>query len=320
MDLAEKEDVSRDDIDLAVARGEAREAFFALHRREDVPLALLLVLARAMAIDGGDGGGRALRGLLPDVHAAFLARPELDEGDASAFALLQLVADAAGRDCVDKVPEYGCAAVEIVSRAVSELCEEQADRLAGFTALKTMVAVYTEPIRHGLVEHILLRCPYPSLASLFVTEYQREVAAGGVVFSMPAHIKAVLDRALDLPSPRRVLETRDLVMAGLNFAYFCKLRGLSAHYSLDGVLASLARKLDVLARAVDRRCAVCDAPAPTSRCAACKFSRYCSRDCQSKHWKTGGHKDACRAMREMPEYASNEVAMLQIVLQDVQNP
>ena len=26
---------------------------------------------------------------------------------------------------------------------------------------------------------------------------------------------------------------------------------------------------------------------------ACKVVRYCSRECQLKHWKEGGHKKAC---------------------------
>ena len=41
-------------------------------------------------------------------------------------------------------------------------------------------------------------------------------------------------------------------------------------------------------------CAVCGAEAPgKSRCAGCRKVSYCSREHQSQHWKTGGHREAC---------------------------
>ncbi len=32
------------------------------------------------------------------------------------------------------------------------------------------------------------------------------------------------------------------------------------------------------------------------KCGACRVARYCSRECQEKHWKEGGHKRTCKAM------------------------
>lgn len=31
------------------------------------------------------------------------------------------------------------------------------------------------------------------------------------------------------------------------------------------------------------------------KCGACKMARYCSKDCQTRHWKEG-HKRTCKAM------------------------
>jgi hypothetical protein len=35
-----------------------------------------------------------------------------------------------------------------------------------------------------------------------------------------------------------------------------------------------------------------------NRCANCKRVRYCSRECQLKHWKHGGHKTQCKILKE----------------------
>jgi hypothetical protein len=32
------------------------------------------------------------------------------------------------------------------------------------------------------------------------------------------------------------------------------------------------------------------------KCGACRVAHYCSRECQEKHWKEGGHKRTCKAM------------------------
>ena len=45
------------------------------------------------------------------------------------------------------------------------------------------------------------------------------------------------------------------------------------------------------------RCAACTKPNATSRCGKCKVVKYCSRDCQAKHWKSG-HKKCCQKAAE----------------------
>lgn len=41
------------------------------------------------------------------------------------------------------------------------------------------------------------------------------------------------------------------------------------------------------------RCAACTKPNASSRCGKCKVVKYCNRDCQAKHWKSG-HKKFCQ--------------------------
>ena len=41
-------------------------------------------------------------------------------------------------------------------------------------------------------------------------------------------------------------------------------------------------------------CANCGAANPPKSCARCKQKKYCSPECQAKHWKRGGHKSLCR--------------------------
>ena len=58
-------------------------------------------------------------------------------------------------------------------------------------------------------------------------------------------------------------------------------------------------------------CANCFAPGDTLRCSRCKSAFYCSRECQSAHWK-GGHKAKCtqptaaKAGTEEAEHADQE--------------
>ncbi|KAG2434652.1 hypothetical protein HXX76_007546 [Chlamydomonas incerta] len=40
-----------------------------------------------------------------------------------------------------------------------------------------------------------------------------------------------------------------------------------------------------------------EADLPLSMCAGCRCVRYCSRSCQAAHWRGGGHKAACPALR-----------------------
>ena len=44
-------------------------------------------------------------------------------------------------------------------------------------------------------------------------------------------------------------------------------------------------------------CANCFAPGDTLRCSRCKSAFYCSRECQSAHWK-GGHKAKCNQQQK----------------------
>lgn len=50
------------------------------------------------------------------------------------------------------------------------------------------------------------------------------------------------------------------------------------------------------------RCATChksegDAGVTLLRCAGCRGPQYCCRECQKVHWKAGGHKAECKAIR-----------------------
>jgi len=50
------------------------------------------------------------------------------------------------------------------------------------------------------------------------------------------------------------------------------------------------------------RCSQCGsletADTPLLVCSRCRSAQYCSKDCQTKHWKEGGHKEACRIASE----------------------
>jgi hypothetical protein len=41
-------------------------------------------------------------------------------------------------------------------------------------------------------------------------------------------------------------------------------------------------------------CAACGKEKATNVCSRCKETRYCSRECQTAHWKDGGHKAVCK--------------------------
>jgi hypothetical protein len=50
---------------------------------------------------------------------------------------------------------------------------------------------------------------------------------------------------------------------------------------------------DKLDERQQKLCSQCGRPDAKKRCVTCKAARYCSRECQVKHWKSGGHKTRC---------------------------
>ena len=74
--------------------------------------------------------------------------------------------------------------------------------------------------------------------------------------------------------------------------------GLSAE---AGIISSRA--------ASGRVCSMCGGPPSASSggvpklkaCGRCMSARYCSQECQKKHWAEGGHKEACPQLREKRE-------------------
>ena len=61
--------------------------------------------------------------------------------------------------------------------------------------------------------------------------------------------------------------------------------------------------------ASERVCSMCGGPPSASSggvaklkaCGRCMSVRYCSQECQKKHWGEGGHKAACPQLREKRE-------------------
>ena len=75
--------------------------------------------------------------------------------------------------------------------------------------------------------------------------------------------------------------------------------GLSTEASSNGIRAASGRV-----------CSMCGGPPSASSgggaaklkaCGRCRSVRYCSQECQKKHWGEGGHKAACPQLREMRE-------------------
>lgn len=48
---------------------------------------------------------------------------------------------------------------------------------------------------------------------------------------------------------------------------------------------------------VKYECAACDALGATKVCGGCKVTRYCSKECCRRDWKTGGHKKECQEIQ-----------------------
>lgn len=46
-------------------------------------------------------------------------------------------------------------------------------------------------------------------------------------------------------------------------------------------------------------CAACDSVGLTKMCAGCRAVRYCSKECGTRHWKTGGHRAKCKEQQRV---------------------
>lgn len=47
------------------------------------------------------------------------------------------------------------------------------------------------------------------------------------------------------------------------------------------------------------RCVACEVVGATNVCYFCKVPRYCSKECQRRHWKVGGHKQECKEFQNL---------------------
>ncbi|GAQ81064.1 hypothetical protein KFL_000690420 [Klebsormidium nitens] len=65
------------------------------------------------------------------------------------------------------------------------------------------------------------------------------------------------------------------------------LQGFSNGPTLTETISTRADKKDL------SLCANCGKPDAQSRCGRCRVLRYCSKECQTLHWKEGRHKLAC---------------------------
>lgn len=54
------------------------------------------------------------------------------------------------------------------------------------------------------------------------------------------------------------------------------------------------------------KCAACEAVGATYVCSLCKVPRYCSAECQRRHWKTGGHKKVCKEFQRSAKEGAKE--------------
>ncbi|KAL7541934.1 hypothetical protein ACHAXR_011369 [Thalassiosira sp. AJA248-18] len=66
-------------------------------------------------------------------------------------------------------------------------------------------------------------------------------------------------------------------------------------------------------------CAACDtviSDAKPKSCARCKVTYYCNRECQVLHWKSGGHKEACR---KLPTQGGKETGSRKSIVFDIED-
>lgn len=76
--------------------------------------------------------------------------------------------------------------------------------------------------------------------------------------------------------------------------------------TLEQIFPHLSRQADTISK---YECARCDTVSAMKVCAGCKQYRYCSKECQTTHWISGGHKSECkmmqrRALTKVPTSAS----------------
>ena len=93
------------------------------------------------------------------------------------------------------------------------------------------------------------------------------------------------------------------------------MKGRAAYPAMSLLLRTAAEKgyagarqtLPQLEEAIRQQCGQCGkdlrgATPPPSVCGGCGGVAYCSRACAKKHWKKGGHKQACKAAKQyLPE-------------------
>jgi hypothetical protein len=65
-------------------------------------------------------------------------------------------------------------------------------------------------------------------------------------------------------------------------------------------------------------CANCNKPGATKTCGKCKAQRYCSKECQSTHWKSGHKVECCKSKEDLMFLKSdqNNVAPHQLAIAD----
>eukprot|EP01084_Bolivina_argentea_P273266 465436_1 len=60
----------------------------------------------------------------------------------------------------------------------------------------------------------------------------------------------------------------------------------------------------------EQRCAQCLKAGPSFRCGGCKITKYCSKICQSRHWKST-HKKHCKTIRNNQQHNQSATAPIQ---------
>ncbi|XP_020103447.1 ubiquitin carboxyl-terminal hydrolase 18-like [Ananas comosus] len=108
--------------------------------------------------------------------------------------------------------------------------------------------------------------------------------------------------ALDLPA---LLQLALLALLLLSVAVVVVRRAASRYFVVDASfedppaaadLEASRRVMSIGGGGGDGDCATCGSPGSTKKCSRCKRVRYCSQECQSKHWKAD-HQFKCKQLR-----------------------